>query len=89
MNCIAFIQTDDAQRICQRLVNHWKHKFAVEQHAQHSQIFMPEHSITLIAHATQLEVHITSEHTDLSHMQQVVLNHLNRMAKTELTALWQ
>ena len=89
MQTITQIQTTDGARISKRLLNHWKHKFEVSQSDTHLQIFMPEYTITLTPHADVLDVLIESQQSDLSHIQNVVLNHLNRMAHQEFTATWQ
>ena len=83
------IQTQEGARISKRLLNHWKHKFEVSQTDLHMQIFMPEYTITLTPHAEILEVMIESQQLDLTHIQNVVLNHLNRMANSEFSATWQ
>ena len=53
------------------------------------QIFMPDHIITLKPQAEYLDVLIDSKLDDLSQIQDVVLNHLNRMAQHEFNAVWQ
>lgn len=83
------IQTQEAARISKRLLNHWKHKFEVSETPEQMQIFMPEHTITLIPHTEYLAVSIESQLEDLTHIQNVVLNHLNRMAHSEFSAIWQ
>lgn len=83
------INTLEATRISKRLLNHWKHKFEVQETPTHMQIFMPEYTISLKPQTEYLEVMIESQLEDLSHMQQVVLSHLSRMANAELTATWQ
>lgn len=83
------IHTPDGARISKRLLNHWKHKFEVSQSESDFQIFMPEYHITLTPHADTLAVSIESQVEDLTHIQNIVLNHLNRMANQEFTAIWQ
>lgn len=82
------IQTSDAARISKRLINHWKHKFEVAENLNHSQIFMPEYTITLTPQPEHLEVLIETQLNELEHIQKVVLNHLNRMANTEFHVVW-
>ena len=83
------INTLEAARISKRLLNHWKHKFEVSQSESDFQIFMPEYHITLTPQADTLAVSIESQVEDLTHIQNVVLIHLNRMANTEFSATWQ
>ena len=42
MKSTADIVTTDAARIAKRLVNHWKHKFEIEQEPSSFTIIMPE-----------------------------------------------
>ena len=50
---------------------------------------MPDATIQLIPQPDALLVSIDSTLEDLSHLEQVVLDHLNRMAQQEFTAIWQ
>ena len=83
------IKTQDGARISKRLLNHWKHKFEVSESPEQMQIFMPDHTITLKPQAEYLDVFIDSKLDNLSQIQDVVLNHLNRMAQHEFNAVWQ
>ena len=82
------INTPDAARIAKRLLNHWKHKFEVAETEGDFSIFMPDASVTLIPESDMLRVSIDSQLEDLSQLEKVVLDHLNRMAQQEFTALW-
>lgn len=91
MNSSAHIQTTQASRIAKRLLNHWKHKFDVVDNATQYQIMMPTAKILLMPQTDELVVEIQAKEaeTDLSYLEQVVLDHLSRMAQTELSAVWQ
>lgn len=89
MKSNSIIETSDAARIAKRLFNHWKHKFEVSEQDNITRIFMPTATVTLQAAPTYLKVSIDSLLDDLAPLQQVVVRHLNRMANTELTAIWQ
>ena len=47
MKSTADIVTTDAARIAKRLVNHWKHKFEIEQEPSSFTIIMPEARVQL------------------------------------------
>lgn len=80
----------EAQRIAKRLVNHWKHKFQIEQTNEYQQIIhMPEASVSLQALQSGLHVTIETQTEDYAMLEQVVLDHLNRMAHQEFQVKWQ
>ena len=83
------INTSEAARIAKRLLNHWKHKFEVSEAAEKLSIFMPDATVNLIPKSDILWVSIESTLTDLSHLEKVVLDHLNRMAQQEFSVTWQ
>ena len=85
------IHTPDGARISKRLLNHWKHKFDVVDNASQYQIMMPSATILLTPQTHELVVEIQAKdaETDLSYLEQVVLDHLSRMGQTELSAVWQ
>ena len=91
MNSSAHIQTTQASRIAKRLLNHWKHKFNVVDNATQYQIMMPSATILLTpqTHKLVVEIQAKDAETDLSYLEQVVLDHLSRMGQTELSAVWQ
>ena len=91
MNCSTHIQTTQASRIAKRLLNHWKHKFNVVENATQYQIMMPSATILLTpqTHELMVEIQAKDAETDLSYLEQVVLDHLSRMGQTELSAVWQ
>lgn len=83
------LSTQEGAKIAKRLLNHWKHKFEVKHDDQVIQILMPDYTITLAAQPDHLDVSIESPLEDLSHIQNVFINHLNRMAHCEFSADWQ
>ena len=83
------INTSEAARIAKRLLNHWKHKFGVSETAEKLSIFMPDATVNLTPQSDALLVSIESTLTDLSHLERVVLDHLNRMAQQEFIVTWQ
>lgn len=83
------IATLQAERIAKRLLNHWKHKFEVTDDGQEKRIMMPTATVVLSSESEYLNVRILSEETDLSRLQQVVLDHLIRMGDEPLSAVWQ
>lgn len=91
INSSAHIQTTQASRIAKRLLNHWKHKFDVVDNATQYQIMMPTATILLMPQTDELvvKIQVKDAATDLSYLEQVVLDHLSRMAQTELSAVWQ
>ena len=91
MNSSTHIQTTQASRIAKRLLNHWKHKFNVVENATQYQIMMPSATILLTpqTHELMVEIQAKDAETDLSYLEQVVLDHLSRMGQTELSAVWQ
>ena len=91
INSSAHIQTTQASRIAKRLLNHWKHKFNVVENATQYQIMMPSATILLTpqTHKLVVEIQAKDAETDLSYLEQVVLDHLSRMGQTELSAVWQ
>ena len=89
MNSTTQITTDEAKRISKRLLNHWKHKFEVAETEAYSKIFMPTATVTLTSHEQSLDVMIENQQDDVEHLEQVVIDHLNRMAQQEFIVDWQ
>lgn len=89
MNSTTQITTIEGKRISKRLVNHWKHKFEVSEAEMHSKIFMPTATVTLTPQQQHLDVLIENQQEDVERLEQVVIDHLNRMAQQEFTAEWQ
>ena len=84
------IESNDGARIVKRLCNHWKHKFEITEQDGKFNIPFPEASVILEATDQQILIEINTEQADkLEHYQNVVINHLNRMAQQEFAAEWQ
>ncbi|TCB67911.1 DUF2218 domain-containing protein [Acinetobacter sp. ANC 4178] len=83
------IATLESARIAKRLYNHWKHKFEVKETEQQFEILMPEAQVSLIPHAEYLAVEITTSAEKMDHLENVVLDHLSRMAQQEFETEWQ
>lgn len=88
MKSSANIAILEAKRIAKRLLNHWKHKFEVAENEDQFSIFMPKATIVLTAQSDQLLVQIITDDADNTNLENVVLDHLNRMAQQEFQANW-
>lgn len=89
MKSNTIIQTNDAKRIAKRLLNHWKHKFEVAETDDKLSIFMPDATVILLPKAENLLVDLETQQEDDTHLQHVIIEHLNRMAQQEFAAEWQ
>ncbi|KJV44797.1 DUF2218 domain-containing protein [Acinetobacter indicus] len=91
MKRYSHIATTQAARLAKRLGNHWKHKFEVLETAQELRILMPSVTIVLQPQPDALytEIIAQDENTDLNRLEQVVLDHLQRMGQEQLSADWQ
>ncbi|MFM6957646.1 MAG: DUF2218 domain-containing protein [Acinetobacter sp.] len=89
MNSTTQITTNEAKRISKRLLNHWKHKFEVAETETYSKIFMPTATVTLTSREQSLDVMIENQQDNVEHLEQVVIDHLNRMAQQEFIVEWQ
>lgn len=88
MNSTTQITTQEGKRISKRLINHWKHKFEVAETKTDSKIFMPTATVTLTPQQQYLGVLIENQQDDVQHLEQVVIDHLNRMAQQEFNVEW-
>lgn len=88
MNSTTQIITQEGKRISKRLINHWKHKFEVAETETDSKIFMPTATVTLTPQQQYLSVLIENQQDDVQHLEQVVIDHLNRMAQQEFNVEW-
>lgn len=88
MHSHAQIKTNDGRRISKRLMNHWKHKFEVAETQTTFKIFMPDATVNLSPYDDMLYVDIHSELNDPSHLEQIVIDHINRMAQAEFHVEW-
>lgn len=88
MKSNAIIVTTDAKRIAKRLLNHWKHKFEVAETETVFMIFMPDAKLELITSFDQLSMLIETEREDYAFLENVVLEHINRMAQQQFEVVW-
>jgi uncharacterized protein len=84
----ATLHTVEAKRISKRLFNHWKHKFEVSEHNDHFKIQLPSAALTLEFLPDRLNLRLDSSLDDLTQLQTVVIQHLNRMAGDEFDVQW-
>lgn len=86
----ATLATTDAARLIKRLCAHWAHKFPVETETCLGKIDFGESRCTLSSDTEQLHIQLDCPNpTTSKRMQQVVIDHLQRMSKTELPpAVW-
>lgn len=84
------VATANAERLIKRLSNHWRHKFPVDTDSQGARIEFPNGVCGLQSVDGGLAVSLqVTEEDQLSHMQTVVADHLQRMAGDEpLTFNW-
>lgn len=82
------IATLEAKRIAKRLLNHWKHKFEVAENEDQFSIFMPKATVVMTALTEHLSVQISTADADNTVLENVVLDHLNRMAQQDFQANW-
>lgn len=85
------IETENAEIIIKKLVNHWRHKMEITQENNISTIPFSETAHATLKHqSNQLIATLhTEQQEDLEKLQNVVLDHLNRMAKQEFANTWQ
>lgn len=90
MKSFTQIHTEEGKRIAKRLFNHWKHKFEVEETETAFFIPFPNANVFLYPKETTLDVSIEGkENVDFARLEQVVIDHLNRMAHQEFDVTWQ
>lgn len=84
------LQTTEATRISKRLINHWKHKFTTHEHENTYTIDMPDAEVVLTCHPDSLEIQLYGKNDDFNQekLQEVVANHLDRMAGKTFTYQW-
>lgn len=86
----AKIATTNPQRIMNRLSKHWAHKFSVQLEENSSFIPLSIGNCSLQCEEELLEVKLTATAENLDRLQEVVADHLCRMAsKEELIINWQ
>lgn len=85
----AHIQTQQADRLLTRLCKHWAHKFPVSHSERQGEIKLPLGICRLHA-AETLTVNLESNAEQTPTLQQVVTDHLQRMAGKEVLVIeWQ
>lgn len=77
------IQTQNARRLMNRLCKHWGHKFPVSLSEQQGRIELPLGICRLSCATDSLAVELKSDAEHMQQMQQVVAEHLLRMASGE------
>lgn len=89
MTSSARIQTQAPARLMTRLCKHWGHKFPVSLDEQRGEIELPAGVCRLYC-TEVLTVELDSDSEQMPFLQQVVTDHLIRMAgKEELAIQWQ
>ncbi|HBN8510974.1 DUF2218 domain-containing protein [Pseudomonas aeruginosa] len=85
------VRTESAARYINRLCKHWGHKFEVELTPERGFIDFGDSNCELLAHPDHVLMVLNSPDEDsLAHMQNVVADHLQRMASSEsLEISWQ
>ena len=86
---LAKVPTAHASRYLQQLCKHWGHKYPVEFTPEHGRIEMSAGVLVLDADPEALNLQLTTGPEDLTRMQGVVAEHLQRFAfKETLTFDW-
>lgn len=89
MKSVARIQTEKPQRLMTRLSKHWAHKLPVELSGDKSTIELPM-GVCRMACTDGLQVELQADDEHMPQLQQVVADHLLRMASGEpLVIEWQ
>lgn len=94
MKATTSIPTSDAKKIAKRLLNHWKHKFEVDElHLEDQRtvysIMMPDALVRMVASTDLLIVELDTKREDYKVLEKVVIDHLNRMAHQEFNVEWE
>lgn len=84
----ANVSCQDPARLIRRLCKHWGHKFPVEMMNSRCIVQFPSGSCEFVMEASLLQVHLSVTSDSLSRMQQVVADHLQRMAGEESLAIY-
>lgn len=85
----AAIQTQQPERLMTRLCKHWGHKFPVQLEEQQADIELPMGICRMLC-TDILRVELHSDEEQTPRFQQVVADHLQRMASSEeLVIEWQ
>jgi len=79
----ASIATQTPERLIKRLCKHWGHKFPVELQERSGTIELPLGRCSMQAGDGTLQVELEGEDENLPRLQDVVADHLQRMASEE------
>ena len=89
MKASATIETDNPQRLMTRLCKHWAHKFPVDVSDATGKIELPM-GVCQMTCTEVLTVDLEGDAEQMPRFQQVVADHLHRMASKETLAIeWQ
>lgn len=85
----AYVTCTNPARLMTRLCRHWSHKFNVELGEDNGSVAFPNGTCEFVAEAGLLQVSLSMPEENQERMQQVVAEHLQRMAGEEaLTVEW-
>ena len=83
-NSHADVVTPEASKYLRRLCKHWSHRFQVEYDEKHGTVDFGTSRCEMSAQAGRLQIHLSiSAQDDMSEMQDVVAEHLRRVAHGE------
>jgi len=86
MNSHASIATNEAARLIKRLCAHWGHKFTVKTESNLGRIDFGDSQCQLTGNDEHLRIDLhCPDQPTASRMQDVVFDHLQRMAKSQLS----
>jgi hypothetical protein len=89
MLSVAYIQTEKPQRVMKRLCKHWGHKLPVVLAEHESSIELPMGMCRMYC-SDVLKVELQTDIAQMPKLQQVVADHLLRMANPEALVIeWQ
>lgn len=85
------LQTQEAERIIKRLAKHWSHKMQIETKDNQTIIPFSQNDMAILSFDNEnLFVSLTTQDIETQQkLQDVVLNHINRMAGVEFDTAWQ
>jgi hypothetical protein len=83
----AYVTCTNPARLMTRLCRHWSHKFSVELDEGHGSVAFPAGTCAFAAEAGLLQVSLHMPEENQARMQQVVAEHLQRMAGSETLAV--
>ena len=83
----AYVTCANPARLMTRLCKHWSHKFNVELGEANGSVAFPNGTCEFAVEADLLQVSLRMPEDSQARMQQVVAEHLQRMAGTETLAV--